>query len=277
MKRKIVVTVALLLAIAVVTAVVFGSRWAFGTKTAAQQPTAPEGSIRWHAQQARAAGQTEVAVITGVSYHGPADISEAISSDSILVGQLVNSATSWDDTTGSITTWYKFSVLESLAQRTYSPCAECTSPSVPAELLPLSTGQIVVPLSGGSALMDDVIVEETVSGFSGFVQGQNYLLFLNLDPSTNIGQLDYGPAGALLVNSQNTFARTIEVAEGQLDPISSGLAAQYSNSLTQLRAVLNPTNCAHHLSAECAASVKFRATLMLFRSLETLRYSATDL
>jgi len=81
-KREIVITVALLLAITV-TAAVFGSPWAFATKTAAQQPTAPEGSIRWHAQQARAAGQNEVAVITGVSYHGPADISEAISSDSI--------------------------------------------------------------------------------------------------------------------------------------------------------------------------------------------------
>jgi hypothetical protein len=250
MKSKTLVPVALLLAIAVTT-VVFGSRWAFGTRTAAQQPTAPEGSIRWSAQQARAAGQNEVDVITAVSYHGPADISEAISSDSILVGQLVNSATSWDETTGSITTWYKFSVLESLAQRPYNPCAECTTPSVPAALLPLSAGQIVVPLSGGSVLMDDVVVEEIVSGFSGFVQGQNYLLFLNLDPSTNIGQLDYGPSGALLVTTQNTFARTIELAEGQLDPISSGLATQYSNSLTQLRAVLNPTNCNQAQQQDC--------------------------
>jgi len=99
--------------------------------------------------------------------------------------------------------------------------------------------------------MDDVVVEETVLSFSGFVQGQNYLLFLNLDPSTNIGQLDYGPSGALLVTTQNTFARTIELAEGQLDPISSGLAAQYSNSLTQLRAVLNPTNCDQTQQQDC--------------------------
>ncbi|MEK6335566.1 MAG: hypothetical protein AABM67_11500 [Acidobacteriota bacterium] len=128
-------------------------------------------------------------------------------------------------------------------QRPYNACPECTTQSVPAALLPLSAGQIVVPLSGGSVLMDDVVVEEIVSGLSGFVQGQNYLLFLNLDPSTNIGQLDYGPSGALLVTTQNTFARTIELAEGQTDPISTGLSTQYSNSLTQLRAALNPTNC----------------------------------
>lgn len=250
MKSKILVLIALLLAIAV-TAVVFGSRWMLGTKTAAQQPTAPEGSVRWHAQQARAAGQNEVAVITEVSYHGPADLSEAISTDTVIVGQLVNSATSWDETTGSITTWYKFSVLESLVQRPYNACAECTTPTVPTALLPLSAGQIVVPLSGGSVVMDDVVVEEIVSGLSGFVQSQNYLLFLNLDPSTNIGQLDYGPSGALLVTTQNTFARTIELAEGQVDPISGGLASEYSNSLTQLRAGLNPTNCNQVEQQDC--------------------------
>lgn len=249
-KSKILVPVVIFFAIAAIAAI-FGSRWGFGTRTAAQAPTAPEGSIRWHAQQARAEGQTEVAVVTDVSYHAPADVSEAISSDSVLVAQLVNNATSWDETTGSITTWYKFSVLESLAQRPFNACAECTPQTVPSALLPVSAGEIVVPLSGGSAFMDDVVVEEIVSGLSGFVEGQKYLLFLNLDPNTNIGQLDYGPAGALLVATDNTFARTIELAEGQADPISVGLANQYSNSLTQLRAVLNPTMCNQAQEQDC--------------------------
>src|SRR5437870_1195872 len=113
MKRKIVVAVALMLAIAV-TAVVFGSGWAFGTRSKAQQPSYPEGSIRWYVQQARSAGESDVAVSSQISYPVPNDIGDAISTSSLLVGQLVATSTSWDDTTGEITTWYKFNITETL-------------------------------------------------------------------------------------------------------------------------------------------------------------------
>ena len=242
MKSKISVTVALLLAIAV-TAVVFGSRWAFGTKTAAQQPTAPEGSIRWYVQQARSQGEDSVAVFSDVNYPGPNDIGEAISSSSLLVGQLVATSTSWDDNTGEITTWYKFNVTETLVQRPYEPCGNCTPPTVPSDLQPINGGQVVVGILGGSALIDNVVVEEMLPSFTGLVVGQRYLLFLNFDPTRNLGELDYGPAGSLVVTGQNTFMPVLEFLEGQADEISSGLATQYGNSLTQLRSALNPTNC----------------------------------
>ena len=220
-------------------AVVITTWWSIGLKGRAQQVTAPEGSIRWFAQQAAAQGKDNIAVQTDVYYHEPVDLNDAIASDSVVVGQLINIGTSWDDTTGEITTWYKFNISETLAQRAYGACSECTVPSIPAELLPVSAGQLVVPMPGGSALIDSVVVSEELPQFPGLVTGQTYLLFLNVDSSSGIGHLDYGPMGALLVSGDN-FAPVLQLIEGQGDSISSGLMSQYSNSLSSLRQALNP-------------------------------------
>lgn len=210
------------------------------SKTRAQQTPAPEGSIRWAAQQAHAEGLDSIVVSTDENYPQPEDITEAISTDSIFVAQLTATATSWNETTGAITTWNKFSISETLVQRAFTPCANCEVPTVPSELLPISATELVVAVSGGSALIDEVTVEEATPLSSVLVQGQRYLLFLNFDPNTRIGELDFGPAGSLLINTDNTFAPLLENTEGQADVISAGLAAQYGNSLTTLRSALNP-------------------------------------
>ena len=240
MKTKNLLLLVLFLALG--TLVIFiGVRWTSQTK--AQQSPAPEGSIRWAAQQAHAEGVDSILVSTDPNYQQPEDINEAISSQSLFVAQLSATATSWNETTGSITTWNKFNISETLVQRAFTPCANCEVPTVPSELLPISSGQLVVAVPGGSALIDEVLVEEATPLSSVLVQGQRYLLFLNFDPSTNIGELDYGPSGSLLVASDNTFAPIVEDTEGQADVISAGLAAQYGNSLTNLRSALNPVTC----------------------------------
>ena len=230
------------LIVVLVTAGIFVGRL-FLPQSKAQQSSYPEGSIRAQVQQARSRGDTSMSVVVELNYPAPNDISEALATSSLIVGQLAAVSTSWDDATGEITTWYKFNTVETLVQRAYEPCENCTTPVVPSDLQPVNAGQVVVALSGGAAVIDDVAVEELLPDFSGMVIGQRYLLFVNFDPATNIGGLDYGPAGALLVNSQNTFTPVIESLEDQSDEISTGLIAQYGNSLNQLRAALNPTTC----------------------------------
>ena len=212
-------------------------------KSKAQQQSYPEGSIRAQVQEVKANGGTSLSVVAEFNYPAPNDLNEAIATSSLIVGQLAAVSTSWDDETGDITTWYKFNTVETLVQRAYEPCDICTAPVVPSDLQPVNAGQVVVALSGGAAVIDDVAVEEMLPDFSGLAIGQRYLLFVNFDPSTNIGGLDYGPSGSLLINSQNTFTPVIESLQDQSDEISTGLIAQYGNSLNQLRSALNPTTC----------------------------------
>jgi len=98
----------------------------------------------------------------------------------------------------------------------------------------------LVSLPGGSVAIDDIVVQSVLPDFTEMIPGQNYLLFLNFDESNKVGYLSVGPSGALLVTSQGTFAPVISAREGDPDVISSGLVTQYNNSLSQLRAALNP-------------------------------------
>lgn len=247
--KKLLIFIACVLFI-VVTGVLF-IRWFAGTGSQAQQPTYPEGSIRRQVQQARSEGESSLAVFSDVNYNGPNDIGEAISSSSILVAQLATTSISWDETTGEITTWHKFTISETLVQRPYEPCQNCNPALPPTDLQPINTGELVIGIPGGSAIIDDVVVEEMVSGFAGLVVGHRYLLFLNFDPARNIGDLHYGPPGVLLISTENTILPVAEFLEGEGDEISSGLALQYGNSLTQLRAALNPSVCNQSLRQNC--------------------------
>lgn len=247
--KKLLIFIACVLFI-VVTGVLF-IRWFAGTGSQAQQPSYPEGSIRWQVHQARSEGEASLTVFSDVNYNGPNDIGEAIASSTLLVAQLAATWISWDETTGEITTWHKFTISESLVQRPYEPCQNCTPVTPPAGLQPINTGELVIGIPGGSAIIDDVVVEEMVSGFPGLVIGQRYLLFLNFDPARNIGDLNYGPTGVLLISTQNTFMPVAEFLEGEGDEISSGLAAQYGNSLTQLRSALNPSVCNQSQRQNC--------------------------
>jgi hypothetical protein len=236
----------------IVLGVAIATRWRFETK--AQAPTAPEGSIRWSAQQALSQGQDHLEVVSQLAYKVPADLNQAISTASLFVGQITGTATSWDQTTGEITTWYKLDISEILGQKAFAACAYCTTIDAPSELLPISSSQLVVRVPGGQALIDDVIVQETLAGFPGFVQSQRYLLFLNFDSNTRVGEFEFGPAGAFLINTDNTLSHVLELTEGQSDPISAGLEAQYSNSLTNLRAALQPSNCNPAQQQDCVDS-----------------------
>jgi len=198
------------------------------------------GSLRWYAHKALAAGNTNFQLILSPRTPRASDLNQAISNYSIVVGQLITQESVWYDPPDAIYTWYKFNVSETLTQKPYSPCASCTfAPTPPADLLPLQAGQILVPLPGGSAVTDNVVVETNIEDFGGMVQGERYLLFLNLDTNQQ-AVVPIGPQGVLHINSDNTFAPVMMLAQGEFEPVSSGLTTQYGNSLAQLRAVFTP-------------------------------------
>jgi hypothetical protein len=229
-----------LLLVGLVTIWLARSRVTAGISTmpaAEAQASSPDpGSLRWYAQKAFAAGDTNFQLILSPRTPRASDLNQAISNYSIVVGQLITQKSVWYDPPDAIYTWYKFSVSETLTQKPYTPCASCTfTPTPPADLLPLQAGQILLPLPGGSAMIDNVVVETNIEDFGGMVQGEKYLLFLNLDTNQQ-GVVPIGPQGVLHVNSDGTFAPVMMLAQGEFEPVSSGLTTQYGNSLIQLRA-----------------------------------------
>lgn len=164
----------------------------------------------------------------------------AVSNNGVAVGELLNQESVWYEEADQILTWYKFRTIETLSTKTYVSCPDCTfDPSPPSGLLPLQSGEVLLAVSGGSALIDNVVVEVLLEDFPGLVNGQKYLLFMNLNPSSQIAEV-IAPQGIVHVNSDNTFAPVIRLTPGATEPIINGLATQYGNSLVQLRAVLNP-------------------------------------
>ena len=238
-KRAVMPAAIAVVAIAVLGILGLGGRGPFSAAKPQQSPP-PTGSLRWFAAQAYQQGQTHLIRSISPYFRGVSDLNAATSQYSVFVGELVATNTVWDETGDSITTWYKFRNTERLTQRTHVACAHCTPPNLPSSLLPLQEGELLVPLPGGSVLIDNVVVEQVLSDFTAMVPGQNYLLFLNFDDANKVGTLSIGPSGALLVTSEGTFEPVMSIPEGFTDVISTGLTSQYGNSLAQLRAAFNP-------------------------------------
>src|SRR5258705_8175875 len=199
------------------------------TSAEAQAPSPEPGSLRWYAQSASAAGETNFQLILSPRTPRVSDVNEAISNYSVVVGQLITQESVWYDPPDSIYTWYKFSVSETLTQKPYAPCTACTfTPTPPTDLLPLQSNEILIPLPGGSAMIDNIVVETNIEDFAGLVPGERYLLFLNLNTNQQ-GIVPIGPQGILHINYDNTFAPVMMLAQGEYDPLSSGLATQYGN------------------------------------------------
>lgn len=244
LKSRPTLILVLILLLLVGISVVWSARKPFNTSLSsveAQTNPPADGSLRWYAQQSAANGETQFALILSPRIPVASSLSDAIEDYGVVVGELLAQESVWYDPPDTIYTWYKFRLTETLKQKPFVACATCTfTPTPPSSLLPLQSGEILVPLLGGSAMIDNVVVETNIDNFGGLVEGQNYLLFLNLDSVNQKGNLPIGPQGILVVNPDSTFSPVMMLATGETEPIISGLVSQYGNSLTNLRAALTP-------------------------------------
>ena len=206
----------------------------------AQTSPPAQGSLRWYAEQSTARGEKQIALILSPRIPVAATLNDAMNNFSVAVGELIAQESVWYDPPDSIYTWYKFRLTETLTQKPYVPCDTCTfTPNAPASLLPLQSGEILVALLGGSAMIDNVLIDAIIENFAGVTLGRKYLLFLNLDAVHQRGNLPIGPQGILTVNPDSTFTPVTELGTGETEPISRGLEYQFGNSLSRLRAALS--------------------------------------
>jgi hypothetical protein len=206
---------------------------------ARQRDPVKTGTLRGYAREASADGLTSITFSVSPFYMGPSSLDDVVSDYSTVVAQLLRQEVTYNETEDDITTWYKFRISETLSKKPFIPCTGCTGSEVqPANLLPLRPGEILVPLMGGATMIENVIVVRKLESFPGFVDGKTYLLFLNIDTTSSMGSLDFGPRGALLVSADNILMPVMPSE----DLMIVDMASQYGSSLNQLREALKPSS-----------------------------------
>ena len=126
------------------------------------------------AEEARAAGKSE-ARLRMIEVERPSEnLEQALETYQVVVAHPTD-ITAHDLDGEGIVSWYYFTVDKILWQpRT----ANSAAPNVPSYLRPPSRGELVVPIGGGTLVVDGVKLVETNPDARPIVVGASYLLFL---------------------------------------------------------------------------------------------------
>jgi hypothetical protein len=105
-----------------------------------------------------------------------------------------------------INTWYKFRIIDTLSKAEITYDFSFMKP--PPEMMPLQADEILVPVGGGTMMIDGVEVSSGEPGEPGvraFDENQKYLFFLCVDPATKVGTVDFGAAGVFIMRDDDIF------------------------------------------------------------------------
>ena len=186
------------------------------------------GSLAWLANQANAQGETTLNRLVSVLHPSVNGFDEAKNRYSIIAVQLVSSS-SHQLGTDEIISWHKFRVLENLSSKPY--CSACpTIPNPPSTLFPLNPDEILVPSGDGSLVINGVTINDYEYRLPTYTVSEKYVLFLNFDASSKVGDTAIGPVGALAIDANGNLS---PVHEGSI--IWSDLSSRGITTLGQLR------------------------------------------
>src|SRR5687768_6287479 len=190
------------------------------------------GTYKERLQRAKARGDKKIRSGGVIPLYAYADLDQALEIYDLVIGEFFSSKSFATDDDGSIVTWYKFKVDETLshAKRRVS---KIDSP--PAELLPLASNEILIWKTGGSVELDGMEIEMENLTFPPFENSKKYLLVLALDPATQAGTVEVGPSGALIIKSDDT----VEPAVKSHTYFKREIENHYGPSVSKLREKLN--------------------------------------
>lgn len=198
------------------------------------------GSLEALAQDAIERNEQSVTIPTAMwSNAGVSGIDEAVASYSLVVAHPVSKRSYvWNSEFQIIGTWYKFLITESLSQRPFITCTNCPpAPNAPADLLPLTSNELLVPKFGGSVVINGVTINSVDEVFPEYEMSRSYLLFLKVDSSKGTGLTSIGPAAVFTINNNGTLSTVAEASDNSL---AQDITQRYGNSLAALRTALNP-------------------------------------
>lgn len=226
MKIKLITIVLLVVAAVAIGAVVRTA------STIQKKPTPYKDRLKWYANEAKNNGQKKVGVpgplIEYLGDAGTISAEEAFSYSTVVVAHLVSKQSSYKD--DEIRTWNKFVIDETLSEAKDILCPRCVLPPPPATLLPLSSGEFLLPKTGGTVNIDGVEVQQFVEDYPEYELNQEYLLLVTLYPS-GLARTFGGPIGVFKVLKNDKLAPISESDH----KIRKDFKDLYGSSLDQVR------------------------------------------
>lgn len=224
MKVKLITIV--LLAAALIAAVIARS-----ASTIQKQPIPFKNRLEWYAKEAKNKGEKKIVVpALLVEYLGDAgtiSAEDAFTVSTVVIAHVVAKESYYRD--DQITTWNKFAIEEVISEAKEVPCPGCLPPEPPSSLLPLSSGELLIPQNGGRVNIDGVEVVQVDEFYPEYEIKEKYVLLITLYPS-GVARTIGGPVGVFRV-LQNEKLVPIRDSEHK---IRRDFKDQY-NSLDKLR------------------------------------------
>lgn len=203
MKKKIL-GVVLVIAVLTSVVVIYGaSKW----RDARDEQNYRVGTFKERLQRAKARGDKKMRSGGVIPLYAHASLDQALEIYDLVIGEFVSSKSFAADDDGTVLTWYKFKVHETLSQAKHR-VSEIDSP--PTELYPLASDEILIWKTGGSVELDGMEIEMEDLTFPAFQNSKKYLLILALDPAQQAGTVAVGPSGALMIKPDGTLEPVVK-------------------------------------------------------------------
>ena len=154
-----------------------------------------------------------------------------------------NSKNSVQTSPFSLATWTRFTLTETLSVVAPHVCVSGVC-APPAGIAAAGSTELLVPKPGGNIFKNGVEVDLQLQDFPDFVDGQNYLLFLDYDPAARVGAPALGELGVFVVNSNGTVTALVASSD-----LKNDIATRFGNSLSQIRTALGSSG-----SSGCSAT-----------------------
>ena len=205
-------------------------------KLAELEASKDRGTMRWYAAVAKAKGQNRVVVPAPTTEYAGGDIDfgldKALADYGVVRARPIGKITQLFSA-DEIVTWYKFKVVETIAEQPKSPGYPADSIAAPpTELLPLAEDEFVTARDGGKIRIDGVSVTMLNASFPSFKSNEEYVLLIYKYPSGNATTCG-GPAGVFRVSDG-----IIEPVTKQVHRIKDEMKSRFQKSVQEFKAYL---------------------------------------
>lgn len=189
------------------------------------------GKLSWYAAMAKAKGQSEAKVaVPVIEYAVPKDLDDALAYYSLVIVEPLEKKSYPEEST--ITSWYKFRLIEELSRPTIL-CTTCPDiEPAPADMLPLKSDEFVARRCEGEIELAGIKLVSVDRDHPGFQKGKRYVIFLAFDTTRTAAALRMGPSGTYLLDDLDQLKPINETCK---HPVIDELTGGADHSLNKLR------------------------------------------
>lgn len=186
------------------------------------------GTYKERLQRAKARGDKKIRSYGVIPLYAGVSFDQALDIYDFVIGEFVYSKSFATDDDGTILTWYKFKIHQTLSTAKQR-VSQIDSP--PAELYPLASDEILIWKTGGTVEIDGMEIEMAELNVPPFEQSRKYLLVLALDPAKQAGTVEVGPSGALLIKPDDTLEPVVKTTTY----FKTHIENRYGSSVSKLK------------------------------------------